>query len=108
MKPPASVIDELIERMLSLKRQPKVGQQDPVKVGRNVQEMLQNDLAVEYAVATSFKDAIAMCEAEQRYDTRRILIKLLDDTEMDHTYWLEKQLRLIDMIGLQNYLQSQI
>ncbi|MGL5144072.1 MAG: bacterioferritin, partial [Acinetobacter junii] len=24
------------------------------------------------------------------------------------TYWLEKQLRLIELIGLQNYIQSQI
>ena len=29
-------------------------------------------------------------------------------TEEDHTYWLEKQLRLIELIGLQNYIQSQI
>ncbi len=28
--------------------------------------------------------------------------------EEDHTYWLEKQLGLIDKIGLQNYLQSQM
>ncbi len=35
-------------------------------------------------------------------------LKLLDDTEMDHTWWLEKQLGLIDKIGLQNYLQSQM
>ena len=27
---------------------------------------------------------------------------------MDHAYWLEKQLGLIDKIGLQNYLQSQM
>ena len=32
----------------------------------------------------------------------------LDDTEMDHAYFLEKQLRLIELLGLQNYLQSQM
>jgi bacterioferritin len=37
-----------------------------------------------------------------------MLEKQLDDTEVDHAYWLEKQLRLIDQIGLQNYLQSQM
>ena len=31
---------------------------------------------------------------------------LLEDTEQDHIYWLEQQLRLIDKIGLPNYLQS--
>jgi bacterioferritin len=33
---------------------------------------------------------------------------LLGYTEDDHTYWLEKQLGLIDKIGLENYLQSQM
>ena len=32
----------------------------------------------------------------------------LDDTEMDHAYFLEKQLRQIELVGLANYLQSQI
>jgi bacterioferritin len=30
----------------------------------------------------------------------------LHDTEEDHTYWLEKQMGLIKLIGLENYLQS--
>ncbi|HJH19829.1 MAG TPA: bacterioferritin, partial [Pseudomonas lactis] len=36
-----------------------------------------------------------------------ILRVQLNDTEEDHTYWLEKQLGLIKLIGLENYLQSQ-
>ena len=42
------------------------------------------------------------------YDTRRILTQLLDDSEMDHAYWLEQQLGLIEKIGLPNYIQSQM
>jgi bacterioferritin len=49
-----------------------------------------------------------LCEAEQDYVSREILEKLLDDTEVDHAWWLEKQLGLIQKIGLQNYLQSQM
>ena len=41
-----------------------------------------------------------MCESEQDYDTRMMLTRLLDDTEMDHAYWLEKQLGLIKKVGL--------
>ena len=41
-------------------------------------------------------------------ESREILEKLLEDTEEDHTYWLEKQLGLIKKVGLQNYLQSQM
>ena len=73
-----------------------------------VKEMLENDLQVEYTVAVALKEAIKVCEEEQDYDTRRILVKLLDDTEMDHAYWLEQQLGLIEHIGLKNYLQSQM
>lgn len=99
--------DSLIQRMLFLETEPDFNQQDKARVGANVREMLQNDLDVEYAVSGALKEAIAVCEQMQDYDTRDILVKLLDDTEMDHAHWLEQQLRLIDMLGLPNYLQSQ-
>jgi bacterioferritin len=73
-----------------------------------VPEMLQNDLDFEYSVIGDLKAAIAVCENEQDYQSRKILSGILSDTEEDHAYWLEKQLRLIDQIGLPNYLQSQM
>lgn len=100
--------DALIERMLFLETEPDFNQQDKARVGSSVREMLQNDLAVEYEVTAALKAAITVCEQEQDYDTRMMLTKLLDDTEMDHAYWLEQQLRLIDMVGEGNYLQSQM
>ena len=100
--------DALIERMLFLETQPDLSTPDALRIGATVPEMLQHDLDVEYEVAGMLKEAIAICEQEQDYDTRRILVGLLDDTEMDHAYWLERQLGLIDKIGLPNYLQSQM
>ncbi|PHS26133.1 MAG: bacterioferritin [Methylophaga sp.] len=100
--------DLLVERLLFLEATPDFSSQDKVNVGKDVPEMLQNDLDVEYSVVKALKTAILVCEQEQDYDSRAILIKLLDDTEMDHAYWLEKQLGLINKIGLQNYLQSQM
>ncbi len=100
--------DAVMNRMLFLEGQPDVNAQDTARVGSNVKEMLQNDLDIEYGVAALLKESIAICEEEQDYDTRRVLTKLLDDTEMDHAYWLEKQLGLIEKIGLQNYIQSQM
>ena len=70
--------------------------------------MLRNDLALEYKVIKNLRAAIAVCEAEQDYETRVMLVKQLEDSEEDHAYWLEKQLGLIEKIGLQNYLQSQM
>ncbi len=100
--------DTLVERLLFLEANPDFSNQDKVNIGKTVPEMLQNDLKVELAVVKTLKTSIKVCEEEQDYDSRDILIKLLDDTEMDHTYWLEKQLGLIEKIGLQNYLQSQM
>ena len=100
--------DALIERMLFLETPPDFSQQDKVRIGAKVPDMLNNDLQVEYEVDVMLKKAIGICEEEQDYETREILEKLLDDTEMDHAYWLEKQLGLIDKIGLKNYLQSQM
>jgi len=100
--------DALMERMLFLEVQPDMNSADKVRVGSNVKEMLQNDLDVEYEVTAALKDAIEICEQEKDYDSRQILTKLLDDTEMDHAYWLEKQLGLIKKTGIKNYLQSQM
>lgn len=100
--------DALVERLLFLEANPDFSNQDKVNIGKTVPEMLQNDLKVELTVVKTLKTTIKVCEEEQDYDSRAILIKLLDDTEMDHTYWLEKQLGLIEKIGLQNYLQSQM
>ena len=100
--------DALVERILFLEGEPDFSNQDQVNVGKDVPEMLSNDLEVEYSVVKALKKAIRVCEEEQDYDSRAILVKLLDDTEMDHAWWLEKQLGLIEKIGLKNYLQSQM
>ena len=100
--------DALVERILFLEGKPDFSNQDKVNVGKSVPDMLKKDLKVEYSVVKALKAAIKICEDEQDYDSREILIKLLDDTEMDHAYWLEQQLGLIEKVGLQNYLQSQM
>ena len=98
----------IIERILFLEGTPEMTLRAPLNVGKTVPDMLKNDLQLEYNVVKNLKAAIKLCELEQDYQTREMLEKQLDDTEVDHAYWLEKQLRLIDQIGLQNYLQSQM
>lgn len=100
--------DQMIKRILFLEGHPDLATREPLNVGKTVSEMLQNDLNVEYSVIKNLKAAIALCESEQDYETRAMLVKQLEDSEEDHAYWLEKQLGLIDKIGLQNYLQSQM
>lgn len=98
----------IIERILFLGGKPDTVSREPVHVGDNVKLMLENDLQAEKIVAESLRKIITVCEREHDYVTRDMLIKLLDDTEMDHIYWLTQHLGLIDKIGLANYIQSQI
>jgi bacterioferritin len=51
---------------------------------------------------------MAACEKAHDFVSRDMLAVQLEDTEMDHAYYLEKQLRLIERVGLENYQQSQI
>ncbi|MGJ0489996.1 MULTISPECIES: bacterioferritin [Methylobacter] len=100
--------DALIKRILFLEGVPNLSVRNPLAVGGTVPDMLKNDLALEMQVISSLKEVIAYCESVNDYVTREILESMLQDTEDDHTHWLEKQLGLIDRIGLQNYLQSQM
>ncbi len=98
----------LVERILFLEGLPDVASREALNIGKDVVTMLKNDLAVEYDVGRQLKDAIALCEKEKDFQTREILEVLLKDTEEDHTYWIEQQLGLIDKLGIENYLQSQM
>lgn len=98
----------LIQRILFLEGKPDLSKREGLNVGHTVPDMLASDLAVEYKVVKTLTAAIALSEAEQDYVTRDMLKIQLDDTEMDHAYFLEKQLRLIKLTGLENYLQSQM
>jgi len=98
--------DQMIKRMLFLEGTPNMVKRETIHVGKDTPEMLKNDLALEYSVIKNLRAAIGLCEEEQDYETREMLVKQLEDSEEDHAYWLEKQLGLIDKIGLPNYLQS--
>jgi bacterioferritin len=98
----------LIQRILFLEGKPNLEKRPAIKVGGNAPDMLKADLEVEYHVVGELKKAIAACEKAEDFVTRDILTVQLEDTEMDHAYWLEKQLRLITLVGLENYQQSQM
>ncbi|WP_028884075.1 bacterioferritin [Taylorella asinigenitalis] len=97
--------DALIRRVLLLEGVPNM-QVEQINVGSDVVSMLKNDLALELKVREDLKKGIVICEEERDFVSRDILVDQLQDTEEDHAHWLEQQLRLIDEMGLQNYLQS--
>ncbi len=100
--------DVLIKRILFLEGDPDLSKRSPLRIGKTVPEMLRNDLELEYEVTRALKEVIAYAEQIRDYVTRDLLVAMLDDTEQDHAHWLEQQLGLIDRLGLENYLQSQL
>jgi len=99
--------DRLINRILMLDGLPNLQVLHKLMLGENVPEMLQCDLQLEQQAHATVKQGIAACEAAGDYVSRELLTDILDDTE-EHIDWLETQLDLINKVGLQNYLQSQM
>ena len=99
--------DRLVERILVLEGLPTLPELGKLAIGETVPEMLSADLGVERGSQASLKEGIAALEAAQDYVSREILEDILEDTE-EHIDWIETQLELVEKLGLQNYLQSQV
>lgn len=99
--------DRLINRILMLDGLPNLQDIHKITIGENVSEGLNADLTLEVASQTVVKDAIAYCESVRDFVSRDVFQDILDDTE-EHIEWIETQLELINKIGIQNYVQSQM
>jgi bacterioferritin len=99
--------DQIIDRILFLEGLPNLQNIGKILVGENTEEMLACDLKLEHLAVPDLKDAIVHCENVRDYVSRELFEHILESEE-EHIDWLETQLELIEKIGLQNYLQSQM
>jgi len=99
--------DMLIERIFMLDGLPNLQDLHKLMVGESVPEILSCDLKLESGAQATVKAGIAYCESVHDFVSRDLLLKILDDTE-EHIDWLETQIELVEKVGIQNYLQSQM
>ena len=99
--------DKLIERVLTLDGLPNLQDLGKLYIGENAVETMECDLKIERTGYAHLKEAVAYCESVRDYVSRELFVAILDDTE-EHIDYLETQLELVNTVGVQNYLQSQM
>ena len=96
--------DRLIERIIFLEGHPNLQRVAPLRIGQNIKEVLEADLAGEYDARTAYKKSRELCADLGDYVSKELFDELLKDEE-GHIDFLETQLQLLETIGVERYGQ---
>lgn len=99
--------EKLIDRILFLEGVPEIARYDVIRVGTDVKEQLENDLALETRGVQAYNAGVQLAVQLGDNGTRELLASILVESE-EHVDWLETQLSVINDIGLPLFLQDQI
>jgi bacterioferritin len=97
--------DTLTERILFLDGHPNMQSLNPLRIGQDVKEIIDCDLAAENEARALYLDAAKYCDSVNDRASRNLFEKLVEDEE-GHIDFLERQLDLIAQIGLPLYSQK--
>ncbi len=98
--------DRLIQRVLFLGGLPNLQDLGRLMIGENVAEVIHCDLRLEQRSHPDLKNAIAHCEKVRDFVSRELFVHILENEE-EHIDWLQTQLRLIEQMGIENFVQLQ-
>lgn len=96
--------DRLIERIIFLEGHPNLQKLDPLRIGQNLRETLEADLAAEHDARNLYKEARQYCSSVNDQVSKSLFDDLIADEE-GHIDFLETQIQLYEEIGAQNYGQ---
>lgn len=94
--------DKIIARIIFLEGHPNLQKVGPLRIGQNVKEVLEADLAGEFDARTSYKRSREICNELGDYVTMKLFEELLADEE-GHIDFLETQLQLLEELGEKKY-----
>jgi bacterioferritin len=98
--------DKAIKRVLFLGGLPNLQDLGKLMIGENVVEVLKCDLSLEMMAIPDLKLAIVHTETVKDYVSRELFTDILESEE-EHVDWLQTQLRLIEQMGIENFVQLQ-
>jgi len=96
--------DKITARILFLGGHPNMQTLAPLRIGENVKEVLEADLAGEIDARTAYREARDVCEKAGDYVSKNLFEQLLADEE-GHIDFLETQLELFESVGAEKYIQ---
>ena len=99
--------DKFVDRIIFLDGFPNMQVLDPIRIGQNVKEVLDCDLAAEIDARALYQEAATYCPSAEDYPSRDLFEELMKDEE-HHIDFLETQLDLVKKLGLELYAQHHI
>jgi bacterioferritin len=99
--------DKIVHRIIFLDGFPNMQVLDPLRIGQNVREVLDCDLATEMAARALYEEAATYCHGVKDYVTRDLFEDLMEDEEK-HIDFLETQIMLVNNLGVELYAQHHI
>ncbi|PJE29689.1 bacterioferritin [Pseudooceanicola antarcticus] len=94
--------DKLVDRIIFLEGHPNMQKLDSLRIGENLKETLEADLAGEHDARALYKEAREYCESVGDYVTKNLFEELMTDEE-GHIDFLETQLDLYESLGAEKY-----
>ena len=94
--------DRFTDRILFLDGFPNMQVLDPLRIGQNVKEIIECDLAAEHSARNLYQEAATYCHGVKDYVSRDLFEGLMKDEE-GHIDFLETQIELLKSIGEERY-----